>query len=103
MRLDDKVSVLKKSTSTDTYGETTATFSTGRSFWADAQVQRPNERREGSAVEESVRVVLAARTEDVSDLTADDRLKYDGDTLRVNGKRDHTRDGFAELFCTRVR
>jgi len=105
MRLDDRITKLTATSTTNEYGETTAAYSDGGTFWADAQVARPNERREGSVPEEQVDVTLTARSESVRNLSIgrDTRLKYDGDTLRVNGVRSDDRDGFDEIYCTRVR
>lgn len=105
MRLDDKITVQTASTTTDKYGEQTATFNDGDSFFAHVRVATPDELRQGSVPEESSGVTIQARTEDIDDLGIgrDTRLKYDGDVLRVHGVRDFRRDGFAELQATRVR
>jgi head-tail adaptor len=105
MRLDDRITFQEPSDSTDQYGETTTTYSDGDEFWAAADVGSPSELREGSAPEESASVTLTVRTEVVDrlGLSREDRLKYDGDILRVDGRRDADRDGFADVFTTRVR
>lgn len=105
MHLDDRITLLEPTDSTDEYGETTTTYSDDESFWAAADVGSPGELRQGSSPEESARVTLMVRTEVADDLglSRKDRLDYEGDTLRVDGRTDADRDGFAEVFTTRVR
>jgi head-tail adaptor len=105
VRLDDRITLLKPSGATDEYGEKTATYSEGKSFWAAADIGSPSERREGTSPEESTRVTLMVRTEVADDLelSRQDRLRYDGDTLRVDGRRSADRSGFTDVFTTRVR
>jgi len=105
MRLDDRLTVQTRSTSQDQYGETTETYSDGKSFFGNVRVSTPSELRQGSVPEEDSAVTVHARTEDINNLGVgrDTRLKYDGDVLRVHGVRDYRRDGFAELECSRVR
>jgi head-tail adaptor len=105
MRLDDRVTVLKKNVSTDQYGEETTSYTEGETFFAAVRVSTPSEARQGSVPEESASVTVTARSEDVDQLGLgrDSRLKYDGDTLRVHGLQGFERDGFDRLPCTRVR
>jgi len=105
MRLDDRVTVLEKSVTTDEYGEDTASYSEGETFFAAVRVSTPNEGRQGSVPEESASVTVQARSEDVDrlGLGRNSQPKYDGDTLRVHGTRGFEGDGFASLQCTRVR
>jgi len=105
MRLDEKVTHLERSTSTDQYGETTETYSEGTTFWASVDVRSPTERREGSVPEERSRlqIVLRSETLDRVGLDHDSRLRWDGDDLRIAGLQDHRRTGFDQVEAVRVR
>jgi len=105
MRLDDKITYLQASRSTDTYGEETVSYTEGGTFWAAADVSQPTEDREGTQPEEQAQVTLTVRTEAVGefDLSRKDRLKWRGDALRVDGVRSADRNGFDDVYCSRVR
>ena len=105
MRLTEKVTHLEPSTSTNSAGETTTSYTEGAQFWASADVGAPTETRAGSEPEESSSVTLTVRSEatDRIGLARDSRLRWDGDDLRVQGIIDHRRTGFDELTCERVR
>jgi head-tail adaptor len=105
MRLDEQVTYLEANASADQYGETTTTYSEGQTVFAAVQVSLPSEQRAGAAVEEQSTVEVVMRSDDVNalGLTHEDRLKYDGATLRISGLRTSERTGFNTLSCQRIR
>lgn len=105
MRLDERVTHLEPSTSTDQYGETTTSYTEGDEFWAAVEVESPSESRQGSVPEEQASIQMSVRTETVDSLAIDheSRLRWDGDDLRITGLQGHRRTGFDQVEAVRVR
>jgi len=105
MRLDDRVTILAESTTTDEYGEETTTYSEGETVWANVDVAPGSEARAQGRDEEStsVDVVLRTPVAENQGLTHKNRLRYNGDDLQISALENDRRSGFTTLYCTRVR
>jgi len=102
--LDERVTVLEESSTTDAYGEAETEWTVAQEIWADVQVRSGSERRIASQPEEQAAVLVTARKAAVEGVTRDDRLRYNGNDLRVHARREvGPRNRFVELETTRTR
>jgi SPP1 family predicted phage head-tail adaptor len=104
MRLDERVTILKKSVQTDQYGEEQVTFAEDRIVFAQVERSTPSESRTAGREEETTSITVTMRTSTAEGITREDRLRWRGDDLQVQGRISNPdRSGFVTLQTTRVR
>lgn len=104
MRLDERVVILKRSVSTDQFGEEQVTFAEDRTVFAQVERSTPSESRTAGREEETTSITVTMRTSTAEDITHNDRLRWRGDDLQVQGRISNpNRSGFVTLQTARVR
>lgn len=104
-RLDERVTVVTASTSTDEYGTKTETRTDGRTLAADVQVQGGSEAIRQGQTEETARATVRMRyyEADQAGVDSDAYLRYRGELLRIHSRREIGSREYMELTCTRAR
>jgi len=104
MRLDERVTILEKSVQTDQYGEEQVTYSESETVFAAVTRGTPSENRTAGREEETTSLTVVMRTSTAEGITREDRLRWRGDDLEVQGRISNPdRSGFVTLETTRVR
>jgi len=104
MTLDERVTKLEKSVQTDQYGERQATYSESKTVFAQVTRGTPSESRTAGREEETTSLTVVMRTSAAEGITREDRLRWRGDDLEVQGRISNPdRSGFVTLETTRVR